>query len=137
MRFRNLSVPLLGAIVAAVAACASTGAPNARTTESSPDRITAAEIQAVGSAQSAYDLVRQLRPRWLQNTSCTTSMGGGVLRQAQIAVYLDGNRLGGIDALRTLSASGVKSMQYLDAVRAATVLREADAVAAAIVINTN
>jgi hypothetical protein len=31
----------------------------------------------------------------------------------------------------------VKSMQYLDAVRAATVLREADAVAAAIVINTN
>ena len=126
------------ALLLYVPACASSGtsAPS-KVRESSPDRITSVEIEASGGAQTAYDLVRRLRPRWLQS-GATGSIGGGRVSQQVLLVYLDGNRLGTMDALRTLSASGIKSMQYYDAVRAATVLREvgSDPISGAIVIST-
>jgi hypothetical protein len=105
--------------------------------ESSPDRITSVEIEASTGAQTAYDLIRRLRPRWLQ-AGPTGSIGGGRVSQQVLLVYLDGNRLGTAEALRTLSASGIKSMQYYDAVRAATVLREvgSEPISGAIVIST-
>ena len=121
-----------------VPACASSGssAPS-KVRESSPDRITSVEIDATTGAQSAYDLVRRLRPRWLQGGT-TGSIGGGRVSQQVLLVYLDGNKLGTMEALRTLSASGIKSMQYYDAIRAATVLREigSEPISGAIVIST-
>ena len=120
--------------------CASSGAPaNSKVTESSPDRITAVEIQATSGAQTAYDLIRRLRPHWLQQAGTTASIAGGRISGQVLLVYLDGNRLGTAESLRTLSASGIKSMQYYDAVRAATILREvgSEPISGAIVINTN
>ena len=132
------SLAATAALLLYVPACASSGtsAPS-KVRESSPDRITSVEIEASGGAQTAYDLVRRLRPRWLQSGP-TGSIGGGRVSQQVLLVYLDGNRLGTMDALRTLSASGIKSMQYYDAVRAATVLREvgSDPISGAIVIST-
>src|SRR5437868_6724768 len=122
-----------------VQACASSGAANtAKVTESSPDRITAAEINATTGASSAYDLVRRLRPRWL-NATATGSIGGGSITSQVLLVYLDGTRLGDIESLKTLTASGIATMQYLDAVRAATVLRDvgSEAISGAIVITTH
>ena len=134
---RNL---FLAAAIAALssAGCASSGTANPRITEASPDRITAAEIEATPGASTAFDLVRRLRPRWLQ-AGPTGSIGGGRVSNQVLLVYLDGNRLGTADALRTLSSSGIKSMQYYDAVRAATVLREigSEAISGAIVITTH
>jgi hypothetical protein len=127
----------LAAIALSASACASGGSPSANVNESSPDRITSAEIAATSGAQTAYDLVRRLRPRWLQAGS-TASIGGGRVTSQVLLVYLDGNRLGTVDAMRTLSASGIESMQYYDAVRAATILREAgsEPISGAIVIST-
>lgn len=121
------------------AGCASSGTSgNSRVTESSPDRITFVEIQATSGAQTAYDLIRRLRPRWLQQAGTTASIAGGRVSGQVLLVYLDGNRLGTADALKTLSATGIKNMQYYDAVRASTILREvgSDPISGAIVITT-
>jgi hypothetical protein len=136
--------PLLAASVFAIAllsaqGCASSGtAGTAKVTESSPDRITATEIAATTGASSAYDLVRRLRPRWL-NAAATGSIGGGSIRSQSLLVYLDGVKLGDVESLKTLTTSGITTMQYLDAVRAATVLRDvgSEAISGAIVITTH
>ncbi len=129
----------LFAVSGGAAGCASSGTtPGAKVTESSPDRITSTEIEATSGAQNAYDLVRRLRPRWLQN-GATGSIGGGRIATQALLVYLDGNRLGvAPEALRSLSASGIKSMQYYDAIRASTVLSEigSDPISGAIAITT-
>ncbi len=129
----------IAAVFAALssAACASSGTATPRVTESSPDRMVSAEIEATSGASTAFDLVRRLRPRWLQGGE-TGSIGGGRVTTQVLLVYLDDNRLGGVEALRSLDASGIKSMQYYDAVRAATILREvgSEPIAGAIVVRT-
>ena len=119
-----------------LAACASSGRARPAVATSSPDVVTAVEIAAT-PAQNAYDLVNRLRPRWLQQPRAA-SISGGRVRNQVIVVYLDGARLGGADALRSISASGIKSMRYYDAVRAAAVLRDpgTEPIAGAIVLTT-
>ena len=123
MRRKFVLAATLAGVTLAASACASAGTPASNVRESSPDRITAVEIEATSGATTAYDLVRRLRPRWLQ-AGATASIGGGRVTSQVLLVYLDGNRLGTVDAMRTLNSSGIKSMQYYDAVRAATVLRD-------------
>ena len=125
------AIPLLGA------ACASSGTSTPRAAESSPDRITSVEIEATTGASNAYDLIRRLRPRWLTGGGVSSIAQGQVAGQV-LLVYLDGNRLGTSESLRNLNVTGIKSMQYYDAVRAATVLREvgSEPIAGAIVIST-
>lgn len=137
MRRKLVLAARLAAAALAASACASAGTPASNVSESSPDRITAVEIEATSGATTAYDLVRRLRPRWLQ-AGATASIGGGRVTNQVLLVYLDGNRLGTVDAMRTLNSSGIKSMQYYDAVRAATVLRDigAEPISGAIVIST-
>ena len=122
----------------AFAGCASSGgAPsNSKTRTSSPDYVTSIEIEAT-QASNAYELISRLRPRWLQ-ANTAGSIGGGAVRTQIIAVYLDGTRIGAKEGLRSISASGIKTMQYYDATRAATVLREvgSEPIAGAIVITT-
>lgn len=115
-------------------ACASSGTGG--TPRSSPDLITTAEINST-TAASAYDLVLRLRPNWLRQGR-PASIGGGAISRQVLVVYLDGNRLGGVETLRTLSANGIRSMQFLSATRAAVVLRDpgSEALAGAIVVNT-
>jgi hypothetical protein len=128
------AITLLAVIVFA-AACASSSAP--RRPAVSSDIITAEEI-AQSSATNAYDLVNRLRPRWLQPARTTSSIGGGVVRQPTTLVYLDGARLGGLDALRSLSVFSVRQVQWYDAQRAATTLRDIpnQPIAGAIVVTT-
>lgn len=116
------------AIVLALAACASSGVSNSGGARRSADQITYAEI-STASAMNAYDLVDRLRPTWLRTQG----------RSGIIVVYLDGHRLGDLSSLRSLSTEGFRSLQWLDAGRAATVLTEigSDAIAGAIVIKTH
>ncbi len=134
---RNLSLAVALAVISLTTACASSGTSAPRVRESSPDRITAAEIEATQGVSNALDLVRRLRPRWLTSGGVASIAGGQVTGQV-LLVYLDGNRLGTAEALRTLSSSGITGMQYYDAVRAATVLRDvgSEAISGAIVITT-
>jgi len=123
------------AIIVALVACASTGT-TAGTTRHQADLITAAEIASSG-ATNAWDLINRLRPNWLKQQA-VGSIGGGARSQV-IAVYVDGQRFGDISSLQTVSASGIRSVQWLDAARAATVLNEvgSDPIAGAIVIKTH
>lgn len=84
------------------------------------DRVTRSEIVA-SSAANAYDLIERLRPNWLRVPS-TGSLSG--IRNRIIVVYLDGQRLGDTQSLRSLSVTAIQSMQWLDATRAETVLHE-------------
>jgi hypothetical protein len=103
-----------------VMACSSTPSAGTKVTQASRDNVTSMEIEAT-SASSAMDLVSKLRPHWLRQGG-TASIGGGAITNQVTLVYLDGNRLGGVDALRSISAGSVRSMQWIPATRAAIVL---------------
>ena len=134
MRRTMITALAFPCLVLGLTACASSG--TSRRSTGDPERITSAEISS-SSATNAYELVSRLRPAWLKRTS-TGSISGGV-RSQLILVYLDGNRLGDVSALRALSVTGIQSVQWLDAVRAATVLQRigSDSIAGAIVLKTN
>jgi hypothetical protein len=74
-----------------------------------PDVISAEEIETASDAQDAYQVVKRLRPMWL------TMRGGGSMnsRVADIAVYVNGVRMGGPDALRDIPRTGVVEMRFL------------------------
>lgn len=123
------------AMVVAVAGCASTGSnPNAGR---SPDLITEDEI-ATSGASNALEAVRRLRPNWMRARGIS-SIGRVSAPTPVIATYLDGQRLGDLSSLRLLSVAGIKSMQWLDAARASTLLSGlgSDAIGGAIVIKTH
>jgi len=133
-RMKNASFGFLAMAAAGMLACASSGS-TPKASESSRDNVTSMEIQAT-SASTAYDLVNKLRPQWLR-ASGVSSIGGRATGPV-ILVYLDGNRIGTLEALRTLSAGGIQTMQFLSATRAAVVLTDigTDAIAGAISIKT-
>lgn len=129
----RLSAIIPFAVVASLAACASAGTSSG--TRASPNHITSAEIESSG-ASNALDLISRLRPNWLRPPKIV-SLGAGT-RQSVIVVYLDGNRLGDTQSLRSLSVSGLRSLEWLDATRAATVLNEigSEPIGGAIVIKS-
>ena len=130
------------AMVVSFTGCASSGTSNSAASGTktavggSPDVIVAGEI-ATSGASSALEAVTRLRPNWLRDRG-TGSMAGGNTMTQMIAVFMDGQRLGDITSLRMLSVSGIKSMQWLDAARAYTVLSGlgSDPISGAIVIKT-
>ena len=101
-------------------ACASGGTKKSNTSQ---DKITASEI-AEANVTSVYDLVSRLRPNWLRPAGLT--MTGNDVRYQTAAVYVDGLRYGGIDALRTLTTTGIRQLEYLSPTQAATVVRDAN-----------
>ena len=84
-----------------LSACA-TGAGGSSGPSRSANRITQEEL-ADFTTLSALDAIRRLRPRWLQ------------VRGGTPVAMLDGARLGGPDALRSVAVSDVASMQFLSA----------------------
>ena len=126
----------LYSLMIGLSACASSGGGSA-TARSSPDQITRAEI-ASSSATNAYELISRLRPNWLR-TPATATVGGGVIRTQAILVYLDRQRLEDVNALRTISVTGIDSAQWIDAGRAPTVLPDVPTspIAGAIVLRTH
>jgi len=124
-----------GALV--LSACASSGGgarPNI--SESSSDKVTSVEI-AQAPSNNVYDLIYRLRPHWLR-AGVTGSIGRGTSRNQVTLVYLDGNKLGGTETLRSLSASGIQRMEWLSASRASVVLSDigSDPIAGAISLHT-
>jgi hypothetical protein len=122
-------------IIANLVACASTGT-TAGGSRQQTDLITAAEVSS-SATTNAWDLINRLRPNWLKQQA-VGSIGGGARTQV-IAVYVDGHRYGDASSLQSVSTNGIRSVQWLDAARAATVLTEvgSDPIAGAIVIKTH
>jgi hypothetical protein len=123
------------ALTLTLAACASSGTSSS-TPRRSPDKITRSEI-AASNVMNAYELIDRLRPDWFRGRG-TASISGGRISSQVVLVYLDGHRLGDLTTLRTLSVSGIDSIQWLDATRAETVLSGvgSDPIAGAIVIKS-
>lgn len=100
-----IAVLLLGAL----GACASTGGHGERR-----DRnvLTLEQIEEADQS-NLYDLIRVYHPTWF-NTRGQNSFNS----ENPIMVYLDGTRLGDIEALRGLSPHHVQEIRYLSAAQA-------------------
>ncbi|GBD32713.1 hypothetical protein HRbin33_01687 [bacterium HR33] len=88
-------------------------APGARMEEPAPsvsldEPLTQEEIAATQQG-SLLEIIQRLRPAWLR------TRGQPFLRNQGVVVYLDGFRIGGADALRTISSQEVSEVRYLDA----------------------
>ena len=114
-------------------ACASSGTGTSSSRSGSRDKLTNAELVET-NATSAYDAIVRLRPTWLRPPGLT--MTGGVERTsyAQVLVYLDGTKMGGPEALRTIPSASVVSIEFLDPIKAQTVVRDSGTGVASYVI---
>lgn len=95
--------------VLVLGACA-TGAPGGERID--PNLITRAEIDEAGPS-SAYDLVQKLRPVWLRERGAVSFTD-----ETDVAVYLDGGRVGGREELRSIHTHNIETLEFLDARRA-------------------
>ena len=131
-----LGVALCGGAVISTACAPSSGGAKPNINESSSDKVTSVEIDQTPT-NNVYDLIYRLRPHWLR-AGATGSIGGGTSRNQVTLVYLDGNKLGGIETLRSLSSSGIKRMEWLTASRASVVLSDigSDPISGAISLHT-
>jgi hypothetical protein len=129
----RLSALIPFAVAASLAACASAATSRAANPRSS-DEITSAEI-AASSVTNVYALIERLRPTWLRAPGIG-SIGGGAQSRV-ILVYLDGQQYD-LQSLRSLSVNGIRSLQWVDATRAATVVNPPPSgpIAGAIMIKT-
>lgn len=74
--------------------------------------ITRAEIDR-GQWGDIYELVRNLRPRWVEPRGTDS-----VLNPGEVQVYIDGVRLGGVDRLKAMPTSGIDHLEWVDGVTA-------------------
>lgn len=106
----TLSVLVLAlALVLPAAAHAQDSAKAKPKIKRNPDVITAAEIETVSDAQDAYQIVKRLRPNWLSQRGGSSMH----LQVAEIVVYVNGIRMGGVDALRDIPPTGVVELRFL------------------------
>jgi hypothetical protein len=121
-------------LVLILVGCASTGGGGSG--RASPTRITRSEIFN-SNASNAYELISRLRPDWLR-AQPTGSVAGGVVRSQSILVYLNRQRLEDLNALKTISAGGIESAEWVEASRVQTILTDVPtgAIAGAIIIRT-
>lgn len=127
MGLLRMSIGLAVAAVAVGCSASSGATPRSSTPKADPDLITASEISSQ-SFRDAYDIVQRLRPNWF-----TRKSGGSTARRmgtspsssaagAGLLVYLNNARLGGVEALRQLSASSIESLRFVDAATATATL---------------
>ncbi len=88
-----------------IAACAT---PGNRQSSSNAPTITVEEIQE-NAARNAYDLIRNIRPGWLRPRARVTLSGA-----TPVAVYLDGVRTGGPEALYEVQTQQISAANFLD-----------------------
>lgn len=117
-------------VTLALVACATTagsGTPSGSSAKTNPNLITTTEIES-GTFRDAYDVVQRLRPTWFTKANSSggtlrgTQVGGGsgtqTLSRNDLVVYLDNTRMGGVTALRDISVSSIRSLEYMDAAMA-------------------
>jgi hypothetical protein len=98
-------IPLVLLLSLGLGACASGGAGAGGTR----NVLTHEQIQSV-ELISAYDTIERLRPEWLRSRGAAS-----VTRPTSewAMVYVDGARIGGLDALRSVRTMDVREIRYL------------------------
>lgn len=115
MRHTRMIITLLP-VALLCAACASGGkagttangaAANRGTIGASRYLVTEEELVGVGD-RSAYDALQELRPIFLRSRDTQTAT------PTPVAVFVDGGRTEGLEALRSIRASSVKEMRFYE-----------------------
>jgi hypothetical protein len=107
-------VPVLVAL-ALLAGCATGGEQHERAPRQQQDLLTEAQIHP-STYQNAFEVVQSLRPSWLRERARSIGNPEG----AEVVVYLDGVRMGGIGALRQVRVHSISTMQFMTASDATT-----------------
>lgn len=105
---RLLTVATISSALA-LFACSTTKETSAQKTPSSRDYISAEEIKT-SAATDAYDLIKSLRPHWLQGR------GAKSIKYAEAAypvVYVNDSRHGTIESLHSISVHNITEIRFL------------------------
>lgn len=110
-----MSVKYLYLLAAAgVMGCAATAANSGSTRRA--NELTAAEIaQAHADATTVYDAIARLRPNWLAPHGTASSSNQG---SEAASVFVDGQLMGDINALRNIAAYQVGFVRYYNVAEA-------------------
>lgn len=100
----------------ALSACATPGGAKLPSASKDPNLITLEELERV-NASNLYDAVNRLRPQFLRSRGVTSMQDPNPPRAV---VYLDGQRVGGIDFLERMSPMGVISVRFMTPVDASS-----------------
>lgn len=93
------------------AACAASPSGGAVSTSSNRALVTEAEIPTTGT-ETAYELVQRIRPEFLRVRPAQGSAGAnGNVAPAAILV-VNGQRVGGVEDLKTIPASALSTIRY-------------------------
>lgn len=124
MHYSRVRLAAASICIAAFTACASSGGAK-KPEESSRDRVTSVEINST-PASNAYDLVSRLRPQWLRSAGISSIGGGSGSRASNqvTLVYLDGSKIGEIESLKSISNTGIRSMEWISSTRAPIVFTD-------------
>ena len=98
---------VLAVFAISLSGCATSG-QGTTSGNNDPTVISQSDIKNVGEISNAHNLVRRLRPQWLQKRGRNSLRNPG-----QILVYIDGSRQGGPDALRRIDVIDVESIEFL------------------------
>lgn len=133
-RLRTAALCTLVAAAALATACSS-ATSGSSSTGSSFDVLSREQIMSVPGAASLHEVVRRLRPRWLEARGPDRSFE----LQTQIVVYQNQTLLGGIETLSNLRPDLAYEMHWLDGPMASSTLPGLGSrhVAGAIVIETS
>lgn len=105
---RSFAVHLLLSVL--LSACAGTGSSAERSPNPNRDLLTQEEIRR---HRTVYEAVDALRGTWLR------PRGTGSFRNpGQVQVYQDGNRVGGVEVLRSMSPANIAYVRYYDGIAA-------------------
>lgn len=97
-----------------LSACATSNIQRPQKAFIARDVLTPWQIEKV-RATNAYDAVERLRSNWLRlrgTTQIPASPGTPVIRENQVLVYLDSQKLGGVDQLRTIEIGAVEYIRF-------------------------
>ncbi|MFH1763136.1 MAG: lipoprotein [Gemmatimonadota bacterium] len=102
--------PILALLAALTLTACSTGQPGSP--RPNAEKVTRVEIDEAGPSD-LYTLVQNLRPIWLRERGATSFTD-----ETDVAVYLDGARMGGRESLRVIHSSNVETLEFYGAQRA-------------------
>ena len=113
---------LVGVLFASAAVLCFPQSLHAQKQRGDRNRLSRDDVAEVASGvNTAYDVVRTLRPQWLappngrNSTATMTGDGGGA---KEVVVYIDDLRQQSLDDLKTVKTAAIIELRYLDQNRA-------------------
>ena len=106
---RELRYIAMTCMLVAVGACASSKSSGSQSVHRTGNALDANDIAST-AASNVYDAIQRLRPQWLTSTRIRRGGSGD-----DLIVYLDSNRYGTMNSLRSLSIGGVQEVRYFSA----------------------